>query len=181
MDAAKDKRAGNTFAASLAGLQAGMVAVLWMLAWLGLSSAWQRRSFWTAENLLASTFQGASAIRRGFSGSTLSGLALYVLVYSTLGILFAAVVQNRLPRTRRVLVGVVVAVAWYYLSFHVIWKSVSPLVTLLHAEQPTLLGHVLFGILLARFPRYLPAGAPPVPVGAPEHAVVTEPAAQPVE
>jgi hypothetical protein len=41
------------------------------------------------------------------------------------------------------------------LSFHLIWKAISPLVTLLHAEQSTALGHVIFGVLVARFPRYL--------------------------
>jgi hypothetical protein len=178
MDTAGEKRAPGTFAASLAGLQAGMVAVLWMVAWLGLSSAWQRRSFWTPENLLASTFYGASAIRRGFSGSTLSGLALYLLVYSVLGCLFAAAVRGAVPRMRRILLAVVVAVAWYYLSFHVIWKSLSPLVTLLHPEEPTILGHVLFGMILARFPRYLPPVVSAMAV-APEPDTVS--AVQPVE
>jgi hypothetical protein len=31
-----------------------------------------------------------------------------------------------------------------------------PLVWLLHAENSTVLGHVIFGLLIARFPAYLP-------------------------
>ena len=32
-----------------------------------------------------------------------------------------------------------------------------PLVWLLHAENSTVFGHVIFGVLIARFPAYLPA------------------------
>src|SRR5690348_12537790 len=159
MGVARDQRATDTLSVSLAGLQAGMAAVLFMLAWLGITAAWRQSSFWTAENLWASTFYGPSAIHSGFSTSTLSGLALYLLVYSTLGGLFAAVVRAALPRLRLLLVSMAVAAAWYYFSFHFIWHTVNPLVWLLHAEQPTLLGHMIYGAVLARFPSYLPAVA----------------------
>jgi hypothetical protein len=159
MDVARDDRAQNVFQTLLAGLQAGMLAALWMLAWMGVSAAWQRSSFWTSENLLASTFYGSRAIHSGFAFSTLSGLALYLTVYSLLGCLFAVAVQTRLPRLRLLLVSVAAAVVWYYLSFDIIWKALSPLVTLLHAERSTVLGHVIYGVVLARFPRYLPPAA----------------------
>lgn len=168
MDVARDDRAQNV-STLLAGLQAGMVAALWMLAWMGVSAAWQRNSFWTAENLLASTFYGSKAIHSGFAFSTLSGLALYLIVYSLLGCAVAMAVQRRLPRLRVLLVSVAAAVIWYYLSFDLIWKVLSPLVPLLHAERATLLGHVIYGVVLARFPRYLP-----------HPAAATEPAAEPV-
>jgi len=143
------------FSIPLAGLEAGMVAALWMLAWMGSNSAWQRRSFWTVENLLASTFYGGSAVRDGFSAETLSGLALYLLIYSSLGCLFAAIFGCKLPPVRLLLASIAAALGWYYLSFPVIWKSFSPLIPLLHAERPTILGHIIYGALLARYPRYL--------------------------
>ncbi len=155
MEVARE-RAADTLSLSLAGMQAGMAAVLCMLGWLGVSAAWRQSSFWTAENLWASIFYGSGAIHRGFSTSTLSGLALYLLVYSTLGGLFAAIVGGKFQRLRLILIGLLVAVCWYYLSFHVIWRTVSPLVTLLHAERPTLLGHLIYGAAVAQFPRYLP-------------------------
>lgn len=161
MAVARDDRAAGLFDMFLAGLQAGMLAALWMLAWLGVSAAWQRSSFWTAENLLASTFFGGAAIRSGFGSTTFSGLALFLLVYSALGGLFAIVARGRLSRLRLVLVSLVLGIAWYYLFYDVICRTVSPLVTLLYAERPTLLGHVIYGGLLARFPRYVPQAAPP--------------------
>jgi hypothetical protein len=145
----------------LAGLQAGMLAVLWMLAWMGLTAVWQRRSFWTSENLLATTFYGGAAVRDGFTASTASGLALYLLVYSTLGGLFAAGIGLRPAPARLLLASIAAALGWYYLSFHYVWRAVSPLVPLLHAVRPNLVGHIIYGALVARFPKYLPRYDPP--------------------
>ncbi len=163
MDVARVARAPHAFNASLAGLQAGMIAALWMLAWMGVSAAWQRTSFWTAENLLSSAFYGGAAIHTGFSYSTVSGLALYLLIYSLLGSLLGLVMRDHLPRVLLVLACIAAGIGWYYLSFHLIWKVFSPLVTLLHAEKTTALGHVIFGALLARYPRYLPHATPVLP------------------
>ena len=144
----------------LAGLQAGMIAVCWMLAWLGVSAMWQRRSFWTSENLMASVFYGDAAIRRGFSFSTVSGMALHFIVYSLLGALFAAAVRSRLTGLGTLLAGILFALAWYYLWFHAIGKNMLPLIALLHAERPTVFGHVIYGGLLARFHAFLPPAEP---------------------
>lgn len=140
----------------LAGLQAGMIAALAMLAWLGLSAVWQRRSFWTSENLLATTFYGGTAVRNSFSTSTLSGLALYLLIYSVLGCLFAIAAGGRLTAPKLLLAGIAAALIWYYVSFHFFWKALSPLVPLLHAVRATIIGHIIFGAAIARFPKYLP-------------------------
>jgi hypothetical protein len=149
-------RPANPLAVFLAGLQAGMIGICWMLAWLGLSAMGQRRSFWTAENLMASVFHGGAAIRRGFGFSTLSGMALYLLVYSLLGAGFAVAARNRFTGLGTVLVGVLFSVGWYCLWFRALGQAAMPLVWLLHAENSTAFGHVIFGALLARFPAYLP-------------------------
>src|ERR1051326_458936 len=114
METATEKQRAGTLSAVLAGLQAGMLGACWMLAWLGISAKWQLRSFWTAENLMASVFYGDRAIRSGFAERTLSGLALYLLLYSSLGALFAVLVTDRLPRFRLVVVSVLFAMCWYY-------------------------------------------------------------------
>jgi len=166
MEAATESPHAGTFPSILAGLQAGMVGVWWMLAWLGVSAKLQLRSFWTSENLMASAFYGEGAIRTGFAARTLSGLALYLLLYSLLGALFAWAIRDRLPRFRVVLLSVLFAVAWYFVSYRLLWKSVMPLVALLHATRPTVLGHLVYGTFLGRYPLYLrrkkaaPAEAP---------------------
>lgn len=184
MDAATEKPRPAGFVVFLAGLQAGMLGVCWMLAWLGVSAVWARRSFWTAENLMASVFYGGAAIHSGFASITVSGIAVYLLLYSLLGGMFALMVYQRLPRVRVLLVSLVFALGWYYLTFHLIWRNVLPLVSLLHAERPTLLGHLIYGTFLGRFPVYLekkpePAPSPeaaPAEVGHETTGGVSEPA-----
>jgi hypothetical protein len=146
---------GSSLSALLAGLQAGMVGVLVMLAWLGVSAAWQQRSFWTAENLMASVFYGSQSIHSGFAGRTLPGLALYITIYSTLGAVAGLLIRGRLTRLRTALVCIVLAMIWYYVSFRWMWRHVMPLVALLHAERPTAIGHLLYGLWLGRYPAYL--------------------------
>ena len=46
----------------LAGLKAGVLAVLAMLVWLGAAAILQRRTFWTSANLLGSFFYGEGAL-----------------------------------------------------------------------------------------------------------------------
>jgi hypothetical protein len=171
MVAATERRFTPRFTKSLstflAGLQAGMLGVWWMLAWMGASAVWQRRSFWTPENLMASVFYGNAAILPDFAASTVSGLALYLLMYSLLGAGFAMAVGSRLPRPRLALASTAFALCWYYIAFHLLAKAVSPLVALLDPERTTVLGHALFGALLARFPVYLPHPADPPVESAP--------------
>src|SRR5215472_8753328 len=109
MDATTETRGSGNTPGFLAGLQAGMVGVLWMLAWLGVSATWQRRSFWTAGNLLASAFYGDASIHSGFAFSTVAGLALYLIVYSLLGGIFAAILRDRVSPLRTLLLGIMVA------------------------------------------------------------------------
>ena len=170
--------AGGVFAASLAGLQGGMSGALWMLAWMGLCSVLERRSFWTAENLFATAFHRASAIRPGFSAGTVSGLALYLVLYSLLGAAFATAVRGRLPRWKIVLAAMLFGAVWYFASFHWLWKTLMPLVYLLHSEQPAFLGHLIYGTFLGRFPIYLepPRAAAPEVVEAPPSAPCAMPA-----
>ena len=162
MDAATESSRPRLLSAFLAGLQGGMLGVLCMLAWLGLSATWQQRSFWTAENLMATVFYGHRAIRSGFAGETVSGLAVYVALYSLLGAVFAALLRDRLPRLRTFLLALVFALGWYYLSFRVLWRSIMPLVALLHVQGTTAFGHLIYGAMLGRYPAHWGkrAGAP---------------------
>jgi hypothetical protein len=160
MNASTAHQPANPFAIFLAGLQAGMVGAGWMLAWMGLSAVAQRRSFWTAENLMASIFHGGTNIRRDFGSSTVSGLALYLVVYSLLGATFACVFRTRFTGLGTALWGVLISVGWYYLWFRAWGQSGMPLVWLLHAERSTAFGHVVFGAMIARFPAYALAPSP---------------------
>src|ERR1035438_7432300 len=118
MDAATESQSAKArLATLLAGLEGGTVGVLGMLAWLGVSSIWQQRSFWTPENLMATAFDRNSTLAPVFTWATCAGLALYVSIYSVLGATFSSVVRDRAPRKRVMLLAVTVALGWYYFSF----------------------------------------------------------------
>jgi hypothetical protein len=172
MDAATRSDAAKIrLATFLAGLEGGTVGVLWMLAWLGVSSLWQQRSFWAPENLMSTAFDRSATLAPIFTWATCAGLALYVLIYSALGAAFASALRDRVPRTRVMLLAVIFAIVWYYFAFRWTFKLALPLVALLHVEHTTLVGHLLYGTMLGRYPAYvdrLMNTAPPVVVVAQE-------------
>ena len=154
--------------ALLAGLQAGVIAALILLGWLALASALYRRSIWTAANIMATTFYGEAALGRDFNSRTVAGLALYLVLYGTIGALFGLTLANRDASLRVTLIGVLVGLGWYYLSFAILWRNINPLIPLYTHRGPMIAGHVIYGGLLGRFPRYL--YTPPAAGGAPPHA-----------
>jgi hypothetical protein len=163
MHAATPKSRTAALPALLAGLQSGLLGALCMLAWLGVIAQWQQRNFWIPANLMASVFYGPTSIHSGFAGETISGLAVYVALYSLLGALLALALRDRLSRPRTFLVTMAFALGWYYLSFRLLWKSMMPLVALLHVERATVFGHMIYGAILGGYPSRLPKREEPAP------------------
>jgi hypothetical protein len=163
MDVATETAPARPLTRFLAGLQAGMMAVIVMLGWLGASAMWHRHTFWSAPNQMATVFRGGSAIVPGFGPYTASGLAVYVVTYSLLGAAFALAMPRKLTVFGLMLMGVLVAVGWYTVWFRVVGQRLMPLVWLLHAERPMEFAHVLYGVMLARFPGYMHALKPTDP------------------
>lgn len=180
MDGLQEARTERPLDAFLAGLQAGMLGALWMLAWSGLGSAFVRRSFWMPENLLATILHPGGDIAVDFSWSTVSGLALWLVVYSLLGAAFAvAARRGPLRRARTTLLALVWALAWYYILFHFVWRTISPPVALLDVTRATVVGHLIYGFVLGRFDKHMPFPEKhmiePAVVQLPEEAPSAEP------
>jgi hypothetical protein len=184
MDAGTDARSAPRSYAALAGLQAGMVGVLLMLLWLAAASVWYRHTPWSVPNIMASNFYGDDAIGPGFSWRSLSGVAVYLILYSLFGALFGAVMHgSAFSRFRLVLLGILAGAAWYYLWFGLLWKHIEPLVWLYTHNRPMLWGHLLYGAMLGRYTIYEGrlTGPPPAPPAAmpaepaPAAAADTEP------
>jgi hypothetical protein len=161
MDSGNADRSSPGIQGAIAGFQAGMVAVLAMLAWLGFASLFYRRTFWMAPNLIATLFYGDDAVRPGFAFSTLAGIALYLIAYSLLGAAFGWAAQRQSRRRHLLLGGVALALAWYYLWWGLLWRHLDVLIPLYTHDRPMAVGHVLYGLALAAFRRYLPQAAPP--------------------
>src|SRR5260370_8033583 len=82
----------------MAGVEAGVLGGLFMMAWLATLSLLQGRSIWSMPNLLASTFYGEAALRRGFRWTSLSGVALHVIVSAVAGLLFGLALPRIVDR-----------------------------------------------------------------------------------
>lgn len=159
----------------LAGVETGVIGVLAMLVWLGVSAMWYRRSFWTAANLVASTFYGEPALRNRFTSNTFSGLALYLLVYGILGMVFSVAVQDRRRGFRITLLGILFSVGWYFVLFGWIWKHWNPLVALYTHDRVMFAGHVLFGWILGRYTVQSARARRPITHGRPSEASLHSP------
>ncbi len=166
--------AGSNRFLAVAGIQAGVLGALMLMAYLGLDSKWHGRSVWTVPNLLATTFYGESAYRQGFGSRTSAGVALLVVVYGLLGALFGLVIRDSTARLRIVLFGLIYATGWFFLSFNWLWKFINPIVPIYSPDRAMLVGHLLYGgVLGSRFPVYLRA------MTAEERPASVEPAAAP--
>src|SRR5260221_14620093 len=105
----------------MAGVEAGVLGGLFMMAWLATLSLLQGRSVWSVPNLLASTFYGEAALRRGFRWATLTGVALHVTISAAAGLLFGLAVAGIASRARIMLLGIGAGVGWYFLILGVFW------------------------------------------------------------
>jgi len=173
MDRAPDSRPPRSSASLLAGLHAGVIGALWMLVWMGVSAEFGRHSFWGPENLMATAFDREAPILAGFFSGTITGLALYIAIYAILGALFALGTNRYLPPFRILLLSLAFSLIWYYVSFHGFFRTLIPLLARLHVERTTVVGHLLYGTFLSRFPIYLDRWdrppRPPIPIT--EHTI----------
>ncbi|MBI1786115.1 MAG: hypothetical protein HYR60_01010 [Acidobacteria bacterium] len=138
----------------LAGIETGVLGGLAMMAWLAVVSLWHGRSVWSIANLLATTFHGESALRRGFRWMTVSGLALHFAAAGLLGAAFSVVASRMSGRARIMLLGLLVGVGWYYLWFGYLWNQVNPLVPLYSPDGGMLVAHLALGAFLGSCPRF---------------------------
>jgi hypothetical protein len=139
----------------LAGLQAGVLGGVVMLLVLSVAAMIHGRSFWSASNLLATTFYGEDALRRGFRYATLSGAALLLILAGVLGILFALATSRIGHRFRIRLLGIVFALAWFVLCDRTLWAAVSPLIDIYAPSLDMTLGHLMLGYYIGGYPRYV--------------------------
>jgi hypothetical protein len=130
-----------------------VLGALAMVACLMAGSLWNHRSAWLVPNLFASTFFGGDAYRNQLVRTSWAGLAMIVAVYGALGMCWGLIVRDRrIPWLA--LYGMITGLAVYFVFYDFLWKHINPLVTLYAPDQQLQLGHALWGLTLARSPRY---------------------------
>ena len=170
----------------LAGIEAGVIGGLLMMAWLGLVSLLYGRTVWHPANLIATTFYGEEALRRGFRWATLSGLSLHVVVCVAIAVLFGLLVNRISGRRSVLLLGLAAGLAWYLIGFTFFWRMVNPVVLEYRPSQAMFVAHLLFGVCLGTLPGYREAlqragFGPPFEPAVPVPAALVEPPPLPDE
>lgn len=138
---------------ALAGLQAGVLGAVLMLAVYLVAGATGRRPLWLVPNLLATTFHGAESYSAGFNGSTSTGIAFLFLLYGLLGVLWGLFWGDRQVR-RLWLGGAVAGYLVYQIFATLIWKWANPFFSLYAPEMQLRAGHIVWGLMLGQTPRY---------------------------
>ena len=138
---------------ALAGLHAGVLGALVMLGYLMIGSLWGRRSVWVIPNLFATTFFGPDAYRNQLLRSSWAGVALVLSIYGLAGILWGFFWGDERKRWI-VLYGALTGLAVYFVFFDVFWNHANPLITLYAPDRQLKIAHVLWGMALARSPKY---------------------------
>jgi hypothetical protein len=137
---------------ALAGIETGILGGSAMFGLLAISSVLDRRSVWLVPNLLGSTLSGRPVLQSGFGWTTVSGLGLHLFVSGLIGMLFGIVIGDSRNRLRIALLGVITGLVWYYFSQVLFWRKLGMLMLVYSPPRPMLLGHFLFGLVLAWFP-----------------------------
>jgi len=138
---------------ALAGLQAGVLGALGIVACLMIGSLWNGRSIWVVPNLFASTFFGSNVYRNQLLRTSWTGIALIVAVYGLLGVIWGCVWRDVRQRWLG-LYGAVAGLCVYFFLYHFLWRHVNPLITLYAPDRQLEVGHLLWGIALARSPLF---------------------------
>lgn len=134
--------------AAVTGLEAGVLGGFAMLGALAGASVADQDAWWRFPNLLATTFYGVRALRSGAGWPTVSGIALQIVIAGAAGAVFGALF-GRAPGALRIALGL----GWGALLFYaaeMLYRRIAPFVVLYQPETSALLGHVLYGLCLAR-------------------------------
>jgi hypothetical protein len=159
---------------AFAGLQAGIVGVLWMFLCFFAGAIWTGSGIWSVPNLFSTIFHGEYAYQNEFFKSTWAGIALIVVIYGTIGALWGMLWRTRRPPLFS-FAGAIMGMIVYYVFWDFIWPHANPLIADYAPLREIQVGHILWGLALAKSPAYAariaaaltpaPAYPPPGPDG----------------
>jgi hypothetical protein len=138
---------------ALAGLQAGVLGVVLMLACLMLGSVLNGRSIWVVPNLFTTLIFGSSVYRNEYLNTSWAGVAILIAIYGILGTIWGMIWREQ-RRPGLTAIGAITGLVVYYLFFHFIWFHVAPVITLYAPDRQFELGHLLWGMALGKSPGF---------------------------
>ena len=122
----------------------------------GFAWLWHGRSIWSGLYPICfrDNFFGSNAYLNQLLRTSWAGVAVTVAIYGLLGGGGGLYLAGRAASGGWSLYGAVAGLAVYFLFYDFIWRHVDPLVTLYAPDRQLEVGHVLWGIVLARSPLY---------------------------
>ena len=140
----------------LAGLQTGIVGGLAVVVFHMLDGVLRGEGLWAFPNLISSVFFPARALSVSLRWQTLSGFGLHFLISGILGVVFSIVLARYLYKPGRCrLIAMLLSLGWYYAAFRYLWPALNPAVVVYQPFPGMLLGHVLFGVCMGLYPRFV--------------------------
>ena len=137
----------------LAGLEAGVLGAIFMILWLMLGSSLTRHSIWEIPNLFATTFYGSRVYQEQFLRTSWSGVAAILAICGLVGMLWGMVWRDDRPAFLT-LFGALVGLAVYFLIFDLVLQRINPLVPLYAPLRMIQIGCVIWGMTLAKSPKF---------------------------
>jgi hypothetical protein len=118
-----------------------------------VGSLLNRRSVWVVPNLFATTFYGAGVYYNDYARTAWAGVALLIVLYGGLGALWGcAWREERKPWLA--VYGAIFGMVVYFVLFDLVWRQINGLVILYAPSAQLEFGHALWGMILAKSPKY---------------------------
>jgi hypothetical protein len=135
----------------LAGLETGLWGGVLVVLWLVIDSMLRGDLWYSKLNIAGAAFYGPAIYQMGRGRATIAGLALLVVIYSVLGAIFGLFGRTR-GFLANLLLGITYALAWDVFAQQFIWRLLDSSAPGYFSRLATLMGHLLFGLSLTRFP-----------------------------
>lgn len=132
--------------AALAGLQAGTLGGVIMLAYFSVHSLLQHQPWWSMPNLLGTAVYGQTALWRGLGRATLAGAAFQLLIAGAVGALFGLLFAKTRHGAFGVLAGLLAGALCFFLCHEYLFAWISPLIPVYASRPSALMGHLLLGL-----------------------------------
>jgi len=146
---------GSRLCSALAGLETGMLGGLCLLLWQALGSMLAGREAWGGSVGLVTAAFGRGVYRDGPVAAASAGVALQLAGGGLVGILFGLTLRAAWASRRVVLLGLVYGLGWYYLAYEVLLRQVGLGPYSAAPRQSLMVSHLVFGLVLASYPRFL--------------------------
>ncbi len=142
---------------ALTGMETGVLGGVAMCAWFLGSAALAGGSIWSIPNLAASLLYGRAVLRSGFGMPSVAGIALILVLGGIVGVLFGLAIRGHANRGRVVLLALLAALVWFYFSQAFFWNRLGILAGIQISPAASMVGHLVYGLVLGRYPGRLEA------------------------